>query len=162
MYKQSPQELVIPTSKLLVLRTRCIPSVIGVLCECLRAVTDGRPCFHHKDTVTSSPRTGNLEPRVHTTPSFIASYANSSSPTSNTCSVFINRVCTCYCPNPLHRKFIPSHNIKWGLTLFWSRCLTYPKDFLPRYRRGDDVITLIVVRAEGNCASAGLSKFVII
>ena len=38
--------------------------------------------------------------------------------------------------------------------LFWSRCLTYPKDFLPRYQRGDDVITLIAVRAEGNCASA--------
>ena len=54
---------------------------------------------------------------------------------------------------------LPQH-IKCGLTLFWLRCQTYPQDILPRYRRGDDVIRLIVVRAEGNCASAGLSKFV--
>jgi hypothetical protein len=107
MFKQSPQELVILPSQLLVLSTRCVPTVIGVLCESLRAMTDGRPCFNHKDTVTSSPRTGNLEPRVYTTLSFIASYANSSSPTSSTCSVFINRVCTCYCPNLLHHKFTP-------------------------------------------------------
>jgi hypothetical protein len=70
------------------------------------------------------------------------------------CSVFINRVCTCYC-----QHFTPQLEIEAILV----EMPNIPLRLLsPIYLRGDDVITATVHSAEGNCVPLRLSTFVLI